>query len=88
MKSTSIAVIGIFALLVILVLLLPQATKQQMQGVLFQWISPILRTGASVGHELGDVRGEARRLRLSRACCKPDQIIYDDVNRAANGVGL
>jgi rod shape-determining protein MreC len=62
MKSTSIAVIGIFALLVILVLLLPQSTKQQMQGALFQLISPILRTGASVGHELGGVRGGLKRL--------------------------
>src|ERR1700726_3906263 len=62
MKSTSIAVICIFALLVILVLLLPQSTKQQMQGALFQLISPILRTGASVGHELGGVRGGLKRL--------------------------
>ncbi len=62
MKSTSIAVIGVFALLVILVLLLPQTTKQQMQGALFQLISPILRTGASVGHELGGVRGGLKRL--------------------------
>src|ERR1700736_5814277 len=62
MKSTSIAVVGIFALLVILVLLLPQSTKQQMQGALFQWVSPILRTGASVGHELGGVRGGLKHL--------------------------
>jgi rod shape-determining protein MreC len=62
MKSTSIAVFGVFALLVILVLLLPQTTKQQMQGALFQWVSPILRTGASVGHELGGVRGGLKRL--------------------------
>ena len=33
-----------------------------MQGALFQWISPILRTGASVGHELGGVRGGLKRL--------------------------
>ncbi|MBV8142933.1 MAG: rod shape-determining protein MreC, partial [Verrucomicrobia bacterium] len=62
MKSTSIAVICIFALLVMLVLLVPQASKQQMQGALFQLISPILRTGASVGHELGGVRGGLKRL--------------------------
>jgi rod shape-determining protein MreC len=62
MKSTSIAVVGIFVLLVILVLLLPQSMKHQMQGNLFQLISPILRTGASVGHELGDVRGGLKRL--------------------------
>jgi rod shape-determining protein MreC len=62
MKSTSIAVIGVFALLVILVFLLPQSTKQQMQGALFQSILPILRTGASVEHEIGGVRGGLKHL--------------------------
>ena len=62
MKNASIAVIGIFVLLVVLVLLLPQSVKQQMQGSLFQWISPILRTSASVEHELGGVRGGLKRL--------------------------
>lgn len=62
MKSTTIAATGIFALLVILILLSPQSTKQRMQGALFQFISPILRTGASVGHEIGDVSGGLKRL--------------------------
>jgi rod shape-determining protein MreC len=62
MKNTSIAVIGIFVLLVVLVLLLPQSVKQQMQGSLFQWISPILRTSASVEQELGGVQGGLKRL--------------------------
>ena len=62
MKSSTITAVGIFAVLVILLFLLPQTTKQQMQGALFQWISPILRTGASVGQELGGVRGGLKRL--------------------------
>ena len=62
MKGTTIAVIGIFALLVILVFLSPQSRKQQMQSALFQLISPILRTGASVGHEIGGVSGGLKRL--------------------------
>jgi rod shape-determining protein MreC len=62
MKSSTITAIAIFAVLVVLVLLLPRATKQQLQGTLFQWISPVLRTGASVQQELGGVRGGLKRL--------------------------
>jgi rod shape-determining protein MreC len=62
MKSTTIAVVGIFALLVILVFLSPQSTKQQMQGALLQLISPILRTGASVENEIGGVSGGLKHL--------------------------
>jgi rod shape-determining protein MreC len=62
MKSSTIAVIGIFAILVILVFLSPQSAKHQMQGALLQLISPILRTGASVGHEIGGVSGGLKHL--------------------------
>jgi rod shape-determining protein MreC len=62
MKSSTITAVGIFAILVVLLFLLPQTTRQQMQGALFQWISPILRTGASVQQELGGVRGGLKRL--------------------------
>ena len=53
---------GIFAVLVVLLFLLPQTTRQQLQGALFQLISPVLRTGASVQQELGGVRGGLKRL--------------------------
>src|SRR5580700_4791614 len=62
MKSSTITAVGIFAVLVILLFLLPQTTRQQLQGALYQWISPILRTGASVQQELGGVRGGLKRL--------------------------
>src|SRR5271165_5726743 len=62
MKSSTITAVGIFAVLVVLLFLLPQTTRQQLQGALFQWISPILRTGASVQQELGGVRGGLKRL--------------------------
>jgi rod shape-determining protein MreC len=62
MKSSTITAVGIFAVLVVLLFLLPQATKQQLQGALFQLISPVLRTGASVQQELGGVRGGLKRL--------------------------
>src|SRR5580700_6868651 len=62
MKSPTITAVGIFAVLVILLFLLPQTTRQQLQGSLYQWISPILRTGASVQQELGGVRGGLKRL--------------------------
>src|SRR5271165_4992189 len=62
MRSSTIAVIGIFAILAILVFLSPQSAKQQMQGALLQLISPILRTGASVGHEIGGVSGGLKHL--------------------------
>ena len=52
---------GIFAVLVVLLFLLPQTTRQQLQGALFQLISPVLRTGASVQQELGGVRGGLKR---------------------------
>jgi cell shape-determining protein MreC len=53
---------GIFAVLVVLLFLLPQTTRQQLQGALFQLISPVLSTGASVRQELGGVRGGLKRL--------------------------
>jgi rod shape-determining protein MreC len=62
MKSITIAAFGVFGIFVVLVLLLPQQTKHQLQSALFQWISPILRTGASVQQELGGVRGGLKRL--------------------------
>jgi rod shape-determining protein MreC len=62
MKSSTITAVGIFGVLVILLFLLPQTAKQQLQGALFQWISPILRTGASVQKELGGVRGGLKHL--------------------------
>jgi len=62
MKSITIASLGIFGLFVVLILLLPQQTKHQLQSALFQWISPVLRTGASVQQELGGVRGGLKRL--------------------------
>jgi rod shape-determining protein MreC len=62
MKSITIAALGVFGIFVLLVLLLPQQTKHQLQSAMFQWISPILRTGASVQHELGGVRGGLKRL--------------------------
>ena len=39
------------------------------------------------GLALGHVRGKARRMFLDRLRCKADEVIHDDVNRAANGVG-
>ena len=66
MKSSTITAVAIFAVLVVMVLLLPRATKQQLQAVLFQLISPVLRTGASVQHELGGVRGLKRLDELDR----------------------
>ena len=62
MKSITIAAFGVFGIFVVVVLLLPQQTKHQLQSALFQWISPILRTGASVQQELGGVRGGLKRL--------------------------
>jgi len=62
MKSITIASLGAFGILVVLILLLPQQTKHQLQGALFQIISPVLRTGASVQQELGGVRGGLKRL--------------------------
>jgi rod shape-determining protein MreC len=62
MKSSTITAVGIFAVLVVLLFLLPQAARQQMQGALLQLISPVLRTGASVQQELGGVRGGLKRL--------------------------
>src|SRR6266446_5185197 len=62
MKSSTITAVLIFAVLVVLLFLLPQTTRQQLQGALFQLISPILRTGASVQQELGGVRGGLKRL--------------------------
>jgi rod shape-determining protein MreC len=62
MKGITIAALGVFGILVVLILLLPQQTKHQLQGALFQLISPILRTGASVQQELGGVRGGLKRL--------------------------
>ena len=44
---------GIFAVLVVLLFLLPQTTRQQLQGALFQLISPVLSTGASVQRSSG-----------------------------------
>jgi rod shape-determining protein MreC len=62
MKGITIAALGAFGIFVVLVLLLPQQTKHQLQGALFQLISPVLRTGASVQQELGGVRGGLKRL--------------------------
>ena len=62
MKSSTITAVGIFAVLVVLLFLLPQSTRQQLQAALFQLISPVLRTGASVQRELGGVRGGLKRL--------------------------
>src|SRR6266702_3174377 len=41
------------------------------------------RNGLALGH----VRGEARRMLLLRARGESDEVIHDDVNRAANRVG-
>ena len=62
MKSITIAALGVFGILVVLLLLLPQQTKRQLQSALYQIISPVLRTGASVQQELGGVRGGLKRL--------------------------
>src|SRR5246127_2086988 len=62
MKSITIAALGAFGIFVVLILLLPQQAKRQLQGALFQFISPVLRTGASVQQELGGVRGGLKRL--------------------------
>ena len=62
MKSTTIAVVGIFGILVVLILLLPAPQKQRMQGTLFQLISPVLRTGASVQQQLDGVSGGLKHL--------------------------
>jgi rod shape-determining protein MreC len=62
MKSSTITAVGIFAVLVVLLFLLPQSARQQLQGAFFQLISPVLRTGASVQRELGGVRGGLKRL--------------------------
>src|SRR6266566_6895261 len=62
MKSITIAALGVFGIFVVLILLLPQQTKHQLQSGLFQWISPLLRTGASVQQELGGVQGGLKRL--------------------------
>ena len=62
MKSSTITAVGIFAVLVTLLFLLPQSTRQQLQAALFQLISPVLRTGASVQRELGGVRGGLKHL--------------------------
>ena len=62
MKGITIASLGAFGIFGVLFLLLPQQTKHQLQGVLFQLVSPILRTGASVQEGLGGVRGGLKRL--------------------------
>jgi rod shape-determining protein MreC len=62
MRSTTIATVGIFGILVVLILLLPQTTKQQMQATFYQAISPILRTGVSVQQRLGGVGGGLKHL--------------------------
>jgi rod shape-determining protein MreC len=62
MKRSTIAALGIFAILVMLILLLPSAQKQHMQGALFELVSPVLRTGASVREQLGGVSGGLKHL--------------------------
>lgn len=62
MKSTTIAALGVFAILVFLVLMLPPVTKRQFQAGLLQLISPVLRSGASLQEKLGDVGGGLKRL--------------------------
>jgi rod shape-determining protein MreC len=62
MKSTTIAALGIFGILVVAILLLPVGQKRQMQAVLFQFISPILRSGDSVRQQLNGVSGGLKRL--------------------------
>jgi rod shape-determining protein MreC len=62
MKSSTITAVGIFAVFVVLLFLLPQSTRQQLQAALFQLISPVLRTGESVQRKLGGVRGGLKHL--------------------------
>ena len=62
MKSSTITAVGIFAVFVVLLFLLPQSTRQQLQAALFQLISPVLRTGESVQRKLGGVRGGLKPL--------------------------
>jgi len=40
------------------------------------------------GLAFGDIGGEARRMLLRGVCRKADQVVHDDVNCAADGVGL
>ncbi len=40
------------------------------------------------GLAFGDIGGEARRMLLRGLCGKADQVVHDDVNGAAHGVGL
>jgi rod shape-determining protein MreC len=62
MKSTTIAALGIFGILVVAIFLLPASQKRQMQAALYQFISPILRTGDSVRQQLGGVSGGLKHL--------------------------
>src|SRR5215472_8259057 len=62
MKSTTIAALGVFGILVFLLLMLPPVTKRQMQGALLQLVSPVLRTSASVQEKLDGMRGGLKRL--------------------------
>lgn len=62
MKSSSIVALALFAVLVAALLVLPGSLKQQMQATLFQLVSPVLRTGASVEAQIGGVSGGLKRL--------------------------
>jgi rod shape-determining protein MreC len=62
MKSSTITAVGIFAVFVVLLFLLPPVSRQQLQAALFQSISPVLRIGESVQRKLGGVRGELKHL--------------------------
>ena len=62
MKSTTIAALAIFGLLVFLLLMLPPVAKRQMQAALLQLISPIQRTSTSIQEKLGGVEGGLKRL--------------------------
>lgn len=62
MKSTTIAALGIFGILVLLLLALSPVAKQQIQAKLLQLISPIERIGTSLQQKLGGVEGGLKRL--------------------------
>ena len=102
MKSSTITAVGIFAVLVVLLFLLPQAARQQLQGAFFQLISPVLRTGASVQRELGGVRrglkhldeleGENQKLKLENEQLRATNSLLNnleaEVNRLSRALGF
>jgi rod shape-determining protein MreC len=62
MRSSNIAAIGLFILMVAGLLFLPKGAKQGMQNELMRVIAPILQTGAAVQDKLGGVQGGLRRI--------------------------